>query len=137
MFDRIFGQSSGRVVAIARLSLAALFLIATVSDPTVSPPVEIELVLASYPDVEEVAVVGVPDEEWGERVAAVVVPFPGAALSVERLSEHCHERLASFKKPEIIVFAEALPRNALGKVLRSQLRAELAEAGAVVGGARE
>ena len=85
------------------------------------------------PDVDEAAVVGLPDEEWGERVAAIVVPSAGAALTADVLSEFCRERLASFKKPEIIVFAEALPRNPMGKVLRTQLRAELAERGASVG----
>ena len=90
-------------------------------------PEEIELVLESHPDVEEVAVVGVPDEEWGERIAAVVVPRAGTSPSAEALTAHCRERLASFKKPETIVFIAALPRNALGKVLRSQLRTELSE----------
>jgi acyl-CoA synthetase (AMP-forming)/AMP-acid ligase II len=96
-------------------------------------PEEIELVLVSHPEVDEAAVVGLPDEEWGEREAAIVVPSAGAALTAEVLSAFCHERLASFKKPEIIVFAEALPRNTMGKVLRTQLRAELAEHGASVG----
>jgi len=92
-------------------------------------PEEIELVLASHPKVEEVAVVGLPDEEWGERVAAVVVAFPEGSVSEEELSEFCRERLASFKKPDIIVFTDELPRNAMGKVLRSQLRTELSQTG--------
>ncbi|HLH24732.1 MAG TPA: AMP-binding protein [Chloroflexota bacterium] len=89
-------------------------------------PEEVEAVLATHPAVEEAAVIGVPDEEWGERIAAVVVCRPGAAVSAEALIAHCHARLASFKKPERIVFADALPRNALGKLLRNDLRAQLA-----------
>src|SRR5256885_5399472 len=71
MLDRIFGQSSGRVVAIARLSLAALFLIATISDPTVSPPVTIELVLVAYVGFAAVVVWLVWKDWWIDaRIAA-------------------------------------------------------------------
>src|SRR5207248_1517222 len=71
MFDRIFGQSSGRVVAIARLSLAALFLIATISDPTVAPPVAIEFVLAAYVAFAAIVVWLVWKDWWIDaRIAA-------------------------------------------------------------------
>jgi acyl-CoA synthetase (AMP-forming)/AMP-acid ligase II len=85
-------------------------------------PEEIEIVLASHPGVEEVAVIGLPDEEWGERVGAVVVRAAGFEVSAEELGEFCRTRLASFKKPEAIFFLDALPRNSLGKLLRSELR---------------
>lgn len=91
-------------------------------------PEEVEAVLDLHPAVEEAAVIGLPDEEWGERIAAVVVRRPGAAVSAAALVEHCRERLASFKKPETIFFADALPRSAVGKLLRRELRARYASA---------
>ncbi len=96
-------------------------------------PDEIEAVLESHPDVEEVGVIGIPDEEWGERVGAVVVARPGATVSEEALIEHCRQRLASFKKPEVMIFVDALPRNAMGKVLRNELRARHASTAQVEG----
>jgi acyl-CoA synthetase (AMP-forming)/AMP-acid ligase II len=86
-------------------------------------PDEIEAVLESHPGVEEAAAIGLPDEEWGERVAAIVVRTAGSGVSAEELAEFCRERLASFKKPQTLLFVEELPRNALGKVLRKDLRA--------------
>ena len=91
-------------------------------------PEEVEAVLETHPAVEEAAVIGLPDEEWGERIAAVVVPRPGADLSAPALVDYCRQRLASFKKPETVIFAEALPRSALGKLLRRELRARYASA---------
>jgi acyl-CoA synthetase (AMP-forming)/AMP-acid ligase II len=96
-------------------------------------PDEIEAVLESHPDVDEAGVIGIPDEEWGERVGAVVVPRPGARISEDDLIEHCRQRLASFKKPEIMIFADALPRNAMGKVLRNELRTRYASTAQVEG----
>src|SRR5579871_3204140 len=93
-------------------------------------PEEVELVLESHPDIEEAAVVGLPDEEWGERVAAVVVLRNGSGVAAGALAEYCGERLASFKKPEVIHVVEALPRNSMGKVLRTDLRAALKDLGA-------
>jgi acyl-CoA synthetase (AMP-forming)/AMP-acid ligase II len=72
-----------------------------------------------------VAVVGVPDDEWGERVCAVVVARANVDLSEAELIEWCHERLASFKKPETVIFTQSLPRNPLGKLMRSELRAQI------------
>jgi long-chain acyl-CoA synthetase len=89
-------------------------------------PAEIEAVLYSHSGVEEVAVVGLPDVEWGQRVAAVVVPRPGARVEAAELGEFCRQRLASFKKPELFHFVDALPKNQMGKVLKKDLRAQLA-----------
>jgi acyl-CoA synthetase (AMP-forming)/AMP-acid ligase II len=86
-------------------------------------PDEVEQVLESHPGVDEAAVVGVPDEEWGERVAAVVVLREGASVSADDLIEYARQRLASFKKPERIVFADSVPRGPLGKLLRNEVRA--------------
>ncbi|MXY60168.1 MAG: long-chain-fatty-acid--CoA ligase [Chloroflexi bacterium] len=85
-------------------------------------PEEVEHLLHACPGVEECAVIGVPDETWGERVMAVVVPTPGAEPSEDALLDACHT-LARFKRPEHVVFVSELPRNALGKVLKNDLRA--------------
>lgn len=85
-------------------------------------PAEIETVLMSHPDVDEVAVIGVPSEEWGQTVKAFVVPRKGQKVSESDLEEFCRSRLASFKRPESIEFLDALPRNPLGKILRKDLR---------------
>jgi acyl-CoA synthetase (AMP-forming)/AMP-acid ligase II len=82
---------------------------------------EVENVLATHPDVAEVAVVGVPDPIFDERVRAVVVPRPGRTPSVESLRSHAATALADYKVPAEFHFAEELPRNASGKVLKRQL----------------
>jgi len=88
-------------------------------------PAEVEATLQSHPAVEEAAVIGVPDVEWGQRVAAFVVLRPGVHASAEDLIGFCRERLASFKKPEIVRFVPELPKNPMGKILRRDLRAQL------------
>ena len=80
-------------------------------------PAEVEAVLARHPGVAEVAVVGVPDPEWGETVVAFVVGDP----DIESLQRLAASELASFKRPRDVRLVDALPRNALGKVLRSEL----------------
>ena len=86
-------------------------------------PIEVEEVLASHPDVADVAVIGVPDERWGETVKAVVVPRPGSSPSEEEILEYAKERLAGFKRPRSVDFVDALPRNPSGKILKKELRA--------------
>jgi fatty-acyl-CoA synthase len=75
-------------------------------------PAEVEAVLRDAPGVEEVAVVGLPDDEWGEVVCAAVVPAPGSTPSLSQLRAHCEGRLAGFKKPKRLALLEALPRTA-------------------------
>jgi acyl-CoA synthetase (AMP-forming)/AMP-acid ligase II len=91
-------------------------------------PAEVEATLQSHPAVEEAAVIGVPDLEWGQRVAAFVVVRPGASLTAEALGDFCRQRLATFKKPEVIRFVAELPKNPMGKILRRDLRAQLGPA---------
>jgi acyl-CoA synthetase (AMP-forming)/AMP-acid ligase II len=80
-------------------------------------------VLQRHPAVAEVAVIGVPDERLGETVAAVIVAKPGAAVPSEpQLDAFCRESLGGFKVPRRFLFAEQLPKSALGKVLKSDLR---------------
>jgi acyl-CoA synthetase (AMP-forming)/AMP-acid ligase II len=84
-------------------------------------PEEVEQVLMSHPDVEEAAVIGVPDLEWGEEVRAVVVLRSNRIAEAELIA-YCQQRLASFKRPRSIVFTKELPRNVMGKVLKRDLR---------------
>jgi acyl-CoA synthetase (AMP-forming)/AMP-acid ligase II len=85
-------------------------------------PAEVERVLAEHPAVAEVAVVGVAHPRWVETPLAVVVTQAAAEVTEAELVEHCRTRLAGYKKPSAVVFADALPRNATGKVLRRELR---------------
>jgi fatty-acyl-CoA synthase len=89
-------------------------------------PGEIEAVLLEHDDVDEVAVVGIPDTEWGERVVAAVVLTPSASVGEDELKELVRHRLRSTKTPERIAIVERLPYNETGKLLRRTLRAELA-----------
>jgi len=70
-------------------------------------------------------VVGVPDPKWGETGLAMVVARPGSAVTETDLLEHCRARLARFKVPRAVVFREALPISAAGKILKRELKAEL------------
>ncbi|MPV36401.1 AMP-binding protein [Georgenia subflava] len=91
-------------------------------------PAEVEAALAKHPDVVDVAVVGVPDQRWGEVGHAFVVRAPDATVSADELVEHCRAHLATFKAPRSVSFVEHLPRTALHKVRRSALRTGRTEA---------
>jgi fatty-acyl-CoA synthase len=90
-------------------------------------PAEIEDVLSDHAAVLEAAVVGVPDERWGEACAAFVVVGAGASVTEDALREHCRKRLAGFKVPKTFAFVEALPRSSMGKVLKDELRTTATE----------
>jgi fatty-acyl-CoA synthase len=85
-------------------------------------PAEVESVLHEHPAVADAAVVGVPDERWGEVGIAAVVLGSGAAASEEELLAHCRARLAKFKVPKGVRLLDELPRSAMGKVLKDELR---------------
>ena len=88
-------------------------------------PPEVERVLVEHPAVNVCAVIGCLDAEWGEKVTAVVVLEEGESVSESELIEFCREKLAPYKSPKSIVFRDGLPRNAMGKVQKAQLRSEI------------
>jgi acyl-CoA synthetase (AMP-forming)/AMP-acid ligase II len=85
---------------------------------------EVEHVLYAHAAVLEVAVYGVPDEQWGERVCAAVVLRCGASASADELAAHCRRDLAGYKVPREFRFLDALPRTGSGKITKQPLRAE-------------
>ncbi len=92
-------------------------------------PGEVIEVLRSHPNVADASVVGLADPEWGERVAALVVPAEDGALEPESILAHCEDRLAGFKRPKTVAVADALPRTASGTVDREAVRDRLREDG--------
>lgn len=89
---------------------------------------EIESVLYRHPAVLEAAVIGLPDEEWGEIVTAVIATRPGREVTEQELTDFCRTSLASYKKPRKVFFLEQLPKNPSGKILKRILREKLANA---------
>ena len=85
-------------------------------------PAEVEACLQAHPAVEEIAVFGLPSEEWGQIVAAAVVLKQGTTATIDDIVTYCQARLSSFKKPEAVRFLPELPRNPLGKILRKDLQ---------------
>ena len=85
-------------------------------------PEEIENVLHSHPKIEEAAVIGIPDPEWGQEPRAIVVSKKGEAATAEEIMEYCRSRLAGFKRPRSVIFIDSLPRNPMGKILKKDLR---------------
>ena len=104
---RILGRSSVDIIKTGGYKVSAL---------------EIEEVLLTHPDIKEVAVVGVPDQVWGERIVAALVLREGANLTTESLRAWGKERLATYKVPKEAVIIEELPRNAMGKVSKPDLK---------------
>jgi long-chain acyl-CoA synthetase len=108
-----------------------LFLTDRIKDMIVSGgeniyPIEVEEVISQHPAVAEVAVIGVPDERWGETVKALVVLAPGAAVESDELVAFARERLAGYKLPRSVEFVAELPHSPAGKVLKRELRARYA-----------
>ena len=86
-------------------------------------PAEVENALFNLPEIADVAVIGVPDEKWGEAVKAVVVLKPGETANEEEIIDYAKTKIAGYKVPKSVDFTDALPRNPTGKVLKRELRA--------------
>jgi fatty-acyl-CoA synthase len=86
---------------------------------------EVERVILELSAVREAAVVGMPDERWGERPVAFVALEPGASLTYDALAQHCRSKLAGFKVPKALIVRDSLPRNPSGKLLKRLLRQSL------------
>ena len=86
-------------------------------------PAEVENVIYQLPQVAETAVIGVPDEKWGEVGRTLVALKPGQTLTEAEIIEHCRANLGRYKVPRSVVFVKALPRNPAGKVVKGELRA--------------
>jgi acyl-CoA synthetase (AMP-forming)/AMP-acid ligase II len=84
--------------------------------------IEVEDCIYALDGVAECAVIGVPDEKWGETIKAIVVPAPGARLDAGTVIAHCKARMAGYKAPTSVDFVEAIPRTATGKVQKFKLR---------------
>jgi acyl-CoA synthetase (AMP-forming)/AMP-acid ligase II len=107
-----------------------LFLVDRLKDMIVSGgeniySAEVERALAAHPSVQSVAVVGTPDQKWGERVVAFVVPYPDKAVDTTDLVAHCRDLIAGYKAPKEIHLTDALPQTASGKVQKAALRKQL------------
>ncbi len=85
-------------------------------------PTEVENSIYTHPGVLECSVVGVPDDRWGEAVQAVVVPRDGSQIDAQAIIDHCHKRLAGYKCPKRVAFVESLPKTAVGKISRKEVK---------------
>jgi acyl-CoA synthetase (AMP-forming)/AMP-acid ligase II len=88
-------------------------------------PIEVEKTLVAHPEVADAAVLGVDDEQYGQRLAAFVVLEPGASATPDALKEHVRQNLANYKVPREIIVLDELPRGATGKISRRELRARV------------
>jgi malonyl-CoA/methylmalonyl-CoA synthetase len=106
-YFRIMGRLSVDIIKSGGYKLSAL---------------EIEAVLLEHPAIRECAVIGVPDDTWGEAVAAAVVLAEGESLELDALRDWCREHLSVYKIPKLLRVVESLPRNAMGKVTKLAVR---------------
>jgi acyl-CoA synthetase (AMP-forming)/AMP-acid ligase II len=88
-------------------------------------PIEVEKTLAAHPEVAEAAVIGVDDEQYGQRLAAFVVLESGASATPETLKQHVRQNLANYKAPREIAVLDELPRGSTGKIVRAELQSKV------------
>ena len=88
-----------------------------------------DVVIYQMPEVQDVAVIGLPDARWGERPVAIVVPKAGRSLDYAMLEKHCRAHLAGFKVPAALHLRDSLPRNPSGKILKRTLREDFSAKG--------
>ena len=116
-----------RFEAIRAPSAIARSFAHTTSSATRPRPAEVENVLYQNESIAEAAVIGISDVRWGQVGRAVVVPKPGRSLTEDDVVAHCAVNLARYKLPHSVVFTDALPRNATGKVHKPTLRQRFGE----------
>jgi fatty-acyl-CoA synthase len=94
-------------------------------------PSEVEIMLGAHPQIKDVAVIGVPDSKWGERVHAVIILHEDAAPTPEEILDWCKDRIAGYKRPRSVSFIEEqqMPRTATGKILHRVLRTQFEVSG--------
>ena len=114
--------NKGSLVECRPDDLSALVLRSVLEQVPQLNPAEVEDVLLGHPSVAEVAVTGAPSDEWGEIVCAWVVPDGASHLDVDAVLAYAAQRLAPYKRPRRLNLVDALPRNSMGKVRRSELR---------------
>ena len=90
-------------------------------------PYDVEQALLAHPAVQECAVVGLPHDKWGEQVTGVVEPVPGASIDTEELIAHARNIVGPMKAPKEVFVMDVLPRSAVGKVLKREIRTALAQ----------
>lgn len=90
-------------------------------------PQEVEEVLMTHPAIADAAIIGIPDETWGETVRAIIVLKPGQTVILEELRDFGRQKIATYKLPESLVIVEELPRNPMGKVLKTELRVQFGQ----------
>ncbi|MBI9086868.1 MAG: long-chain-fatty-acid--CoA ligase [Desulfobacterales bacterium] len=88
---------------------------------------EVEATLYKHPSVQEVAVIGIPDEKFGEALMAVIVALPDASITEDDIIQHCRGKIGGYKIPRHIQFVDAIPKSALGKILKTELRKEFSD----------
>lgn len=111
-----------------------LYVVGRIKDMIISGgeniyPAEIEAVLTRLPAIQDAAVIGVPDPQWGETPCAVIVTRPGQSITTDEVTAHCRAHLAGYKRPHHVVVVDELPRNASGKILKRVLRGRYAGIG--------
>ena len=106
---------------------AYLYIVARLKDMIITGgenvySLEVEDVLYTHPDIQECAVIGLPDKEWGERVTAIIIPQPGKSIDEDKLKAYMKSHISSFKVPKKFLTVDDFPRSQAGKILKRELK---------------